>query len=209
LEKETQDMTDHIDEIEAVVEEARRRGEFEALASLPADAEAAEIGALLAQTEELGDADVDMLLSAGPSAPAVPDDTIEQEVARAMDRDRRELEGRILEAVRNFRGLRTSDLVESLRSTFGIDVEKRDKLRAYYHDLEEGLLPPMDVNRRVYEALAEALEVRAMTLIPVGARPQSVHRYAPPLADEREREQPEDWDEVDELFRGGFEDLAS
>ena len=58
------------------------------------------------------------------------------------------------------RGLKREEVVESLRERLGLAPELREKLRERYHELETGQLEPAPVDRRVWEALADALRTR-------------------------------------------------
>src|SRR5205814_651527 len=95
-----------------------------------------------------------------------------------------------------------------------------EKVAAYYHQMEQGLLPASGVADRVLEALgqlvgesAEALRDAGKALQPPGdaATPPAAafarHAYSDAGMESpgttAEPAQPAEWDEVDELFRGG------
>jgi hypothetical protein len=63
-------------------------------------------------------------------------------------------------ALRTERGLERAEVVERLRERLGIAEAKREKLRLRYHELETGQLEPERVDRRVWEALAEAFRAQ-------------------------------------------------
>lgn len=134
------------------------------------------------------------------------------------------VEGRSpLHELRLRRGLKVDDVVFALLAALELDVAKKQKLAAYYHELEHGLLDRSRVSARVFDALMEILRTERRELlgwpgrllttqpayyrnVPAGARgcngdaPVVEHPpaglRAPPQADAGE------WDEVDELFCG-------
>ena len=114
-------------------------------------------------------------------------------------------------ALRTQRGITRDEVVSRLLDLLGVDSEKTAKVRRYYHELETGLLDPRGVATRVFTALGEVLraDVEALAVWrppPPSAEAAAFYRAgdadlvaapAPALAAE-----PEEWDEVDELFRG-------
>ncbi len=117
-----------------------------------------------------------------------------------------------LVALRARRGVKRDAIVDALIERLGLAREKREKVRRYYHQLESGLLEPARVSRRVYDVVSEA----------IGARVEELATWRPPpaamegaflRADNRvayelslpaaAAAEPDEWDEVDELFRGG------
>ena len=133
--------------------------------------------------------------------------------------DRRDCGPRVLPRLRDRAGLKRSALVERLAAALGVE-DRQDKVAGYYHEMEQGLLPAEGVSDRVLEALgqivgetAQALREAGRALAPPGEGPAAApaaafarRAYAEaagappprrPAADEGE------WDEVDELFRGG------
>ena len=76
--------------------------------------------------------------------------------------------------LRRERKLRREEVVEILRERLGLPAGLREKLGLRYHELETGQLEPARVDRRVWAALAEALQARADELT-AWAQP----RYAP------------------------------
>jgi hypothetical protein len=55
------------------------------------------------------------------------------------------------------RGIKREQLVDSLMSTLGLASATRAKVARYYHELETGLLDATRVDRRVWDALGQAL----------------------------------------------------
>jgi hypothetical protein len=149
---------------------------------------------------------------------------------RLVDAIERSFRGRaglwpaVLPRLRDKARLRRSELVARLADALGV-TDREQKVAAYYHQMEQGLLPSTGVSSRVLDRLGEILGVTADSLRETGrvlrtevgeagdavfartARPspdwQLEHAEAapPPAAVSSEREA--DWDEVDELFRGG------
>ena len=107
------------------------------------------------------------------------------------------------------RGMRRDDVVDGLIERLGLDRGKREKVKRYYHRLETGLLEPSGVDRRVFEALGEALRARVEDLLAWRPRPLEAPAYlradadASPLAPPavgRARSVAEEPDEIDALF---------
>ena len=149
-----------------------------------------------------------------------------ERVVDAIDRSFRGRAGRwpaVLPRLRNRARLKRSELVARLTEALGVG-DREEKVGGYYHQMEQGLLPSSGVSKRVLDALAQILGVSADLLRNAGrplttdagdaddavfartARPtpewQLEHAEAAPApgaAAERDAE----WDEVDELFRGG------
>jgi len=114
-------------------------------------------------------------------------------------------------ALRVRRGLRREAVVEALLAALGLASGKRAKVARYYHELESGLLDPAGVSRSVFEALGETLRARAADLQSWRPRPPEAVaaaflRAAEPAAAKPAAPAPaqpkEEWDEIDELFRG-------
>jgi hypothetical protein len=106
------------------------------------------------------------------------------------------------------RGVRVDDVVDAIVTALGLDTAKRAKVKRYYQRLEQGLLDPTRVSRRVLavvkglagerttEALAwQAPELRAE---PAYYRTRTEMATATGMAAE-----PEPADEIDRLFTGG------
>jgi transcriptional regulator with XRE-family HTH domain len=108
------------------------------------------------------------------------------------------------------RGETRERVVEALVERLGLDRLKLAKVRRYYHRLEAGTLDPSRVDRRVLEALAEALRARVEDLTVWRPRPPSfelpaayraeVAPPAPPLAPAEPAAGEQD--EIDLLFLG-------
>jgi len=111
-------------------------------------------------------------------------------------------------ALRVRRGLRRAQVVEALVKLLGLDPAKERKVGRYYHRLETGLLDPARVDRRVFEALAEALTARVADLLTWRAPPleaEPAYRVTPgaampPAAAPAPPTEPPD--EIDRLFGG-------
>jgi hypothetical protein len=118
--------------------------------------------------------------------------------------------------------LRRPELVAQLAARLGAQAQQ-DKVGLYYHQMEQGLLPEPGVSETVLEALGKIVDSTASALRKAGQMPAP----GPPRSDEgavfaratygapaaegpadesepaaRERGAQE-WDEVDQLFRGG------
>lgn len=126
----------------------------------------------------------------------------------------------LLPRLRNQARIKRADLVAELAARLGAQSQQ-EKVAAYYHEMEQGLLPASGVSDTVLEALGrivgygrEALRSAGQMPAPGGPAPEAGAVYArttrfgaPPaeadgLAAARSRE-PEEWDEVDRLFRAG------
>ncbi len=125
----------------------------------------------------------------------------------------------VLPRLRTQARLRRSELVAELAARLGAQ-SRQDKVAAYYHEMEQGLLPASGVSDTVLDALGkivgwsrEALR-RAGEMPAAGgpADPSSTEtvfaRTAPadaeaPASAARAEPPAEEWDEVDRLFRGG------
>jgi hypothetical protein len=118
----------------------------------------------------------------------------------------------LLPKARDRAGILRSDLVTGLAEALGVSG-RRDKVERYYHQMEKGLLEPSGVSDRVLDALSGIVGVskerlraaaRPVTPPPVGAAFARVASAPAPRA-RRAMASPEapEWDEVDELFRGG------
>jgi hypothetical protein len=125
----------------------------------------------------------------------------------------------VLPSLRDRAGLKRSELVERLAAALGASGRK-DKVAGYYHGMEQGRLPAQGVSDRVLEALgqlvgetAQALRDAGRALTPPGrgtatapspafarrtyGEPGPAEAASAPVPPQAE------WDEVDELFRGG------
>lgn len=110
-----------------------------------------------------------------------------------------------------------ADLVRELAARLGAESQQ-DKVAGYYHQMEQGLLPADGVSDTVLEALGKIVGVAGESLRKAGSLPapgplrmdeaavftrttQAARQDADP-APARAASQPEEWDEVDRLFRG-------
>jgi hypothetical protein len=125
--------------------------------------------------------------------------------------------------LRSRRGVRVDDVVDAIVTALGLDVAKRAKVKRYYQRLEQGLLDPARVSRRVLavvkgqlgertveglacvkvqwgERTGEALAWRApeLRVEPAYYRAGPEMTIATGMAAEAEPE-----DEIDRLFTGG------
>lgn len=137
----------------------------------------------------------------------------------------------LLPRLRDRAGLKRRELVEGLSRALGLGGREQ-KVGAYYHEMEQGLLPSEGVSARVLEALAGLLGASADELRDAGrslgagalpgpggasvfARSAPADGFAAPppagaaemagqeaVADLGAFASPGGWDEVDELFRG-------
>jgi hypothetical protein len=125
----------------------------------------------------------------------------------------------VLPRLRNAARLRRGDLVARLAEALVV-TGREAKVERYYHEMEQGLLPPAGVSDRVLDALASLLHTTRERLREAGASPAAggavphaalFARTAAPTDDElaamasapASAPEPEARDEVDELFLGG------
>ena len=177
-------------------------------------AERAELGAL-----------IDAYLARAPRQPFDKASFRGSSAERTVDELERAIAGQaglwpaLLPSLRDRAGLKRSALVERLAAALGAK-DRQDKVAGYYHQMEQGLLPAWAVSDRVLEALgqivgetAQALREAGRGLRPPGEGPATTPAAAfarrahaeaasapPPEAPAAQEGQ---WDEVDELFRGG------
>ena len=125
----------------------------------------------------------------------------------------------LLPRLRERIGLKRSELVQQLAERLDV-ASKAEKVAAYYHGMEQGTLQAEGVTHRVLEALGHILGESAQALREAG------HAVRPPggaatagapafarraygdadMASQGPTDEPpeaNEWDEVDELFRGG------
>lgn len=113
--------------------------------------------------------------------------------------------------------LRRDELVRRLAAKLGV-AGREAKVGRYYHQMETGTLEPAAVSRRVLDALASVLGVSADELVDAGelrgfpsplaqgafGRAYGTEDHIDPGAEALGKiDAEEEWDEVDELFRGG------
>jgi hypothetical protein len=167
--------------------------------------------------------DIDRYLMAAPRRPFDPAVFAASPSARIVDSLERALTGRaglwpaLLPQLRAAAGIRRAALVERLALALGVPGGV-EKVGAYYHQMEQGSLSASGVSRRVLIALGEivgetvdALRSAGESLAPPedwrsAASPVFARTagWSPVLAPEGATKPPDDqWDEVDELFRGG------
>jgi hypothetical protein len=126
----------------------------------------------------------------------------------------------LLPRLRNQARIKRADLVAELAARLGAQSQQ-DKVAAYYHGMEQGLLPASGVSDTVLEALGkivgygrQALRSAGQMPAPGGPPPDAGAVYARTTrlgapAAEADRvaaagsREPEEWDEVDRLFRAG------
>jgi hypothetical protein len=126
----------------------------------------------------------------------------------------------LLPRLRNQARIKRADLVAELAARLGAQ-SRQDKVAAYYHEMEQGLLPASGVSDTVLEALGkivgygrQALRSAGQMPAPGGLPPEAGAVYARTTrlgapAAEADRlaaagsSEPEEWDEVDRLFRAG------
>jgi hypothetical protein len=111
--------------------------------------------------------------------------------------------------------VKRADLVRELAARLGAE-SKQDKVAGYYHQMEQGLLPADGVSDTVLDSLGKIVGVAGESLRKAGSLPAP----GPLRMDEaavftrttdaslagatapRAEEPPQEWDEVDRLFRG-------
>lgn len=124
----------------------------------------------------------------------------------------------LLPRLRSRAALSVGELAAKLVGALGLRADARAKTEGYVAELEAGRLDPTRVSKRVLDGLARALRVDVSVLEEAGGggfRPAPMFRASTPpradtarnlevLADMLSAPTPaEDWDEVDQLFRGG------
>lgn len=122
----------------------------------------------------------------------------------------------LLPRLRNQAGIRRADLVAELAARLGAQ-SKQDKVASYYHGMEQGLLPATGVSDTVLEELGKIVGYGKDALRRAGRMPapgppppeagavfaRTTRRGAPEDEGAAAAAEPEDWDEVDRLFRSG------
>ena len=124
----------------------------------------------------------------------------------------------LLPRLRSRAAVSLRELAANLTAGLGLGQDAAAKTEGYLGELEAGTLDPQRVSRRVLHALARALHVDVSLLEEAGGgafRPAPMFRSSTPpatdtahnlevLADLLTSSAPaEEWDEVDQLFRGG------
>lgn len=177
-----------------------------------------------AQRAELA-ALIDAYLARAPRQPVDPAAFRGSSAERTVDELERAIAGQaglwpaLLPRLRDRAGLKRSELVERLAAALGASGRK-DKVAVYYHEMEQGRLPAQGVSDRVLESLGQLVGETAQALRDAGraltspgpaaasaSRPAFARRaYGEPGAEEpgaAPAPPAAEWDEVDELFRGG------
>ncbi|MEK6327797.1 MAG: hypothetical protein AABM66_09810 [Actinomycetota bacterium] len=147
-----------------------------------------------------------------------------ERIADALDRSFRGQAGlwpAVLPRLRDRARLTRGALVERLADALGVG-DRREKVAGYYHEMEQGLLPSAGVSSRVLEALAGIVGASAEALRRAGEplskepsgeaeaavfarRATPAPEYGSPgeALEAHDEDRAVEWDEVDELFRGG------
>ena len=121
----------------------------------------------------------------------------------------------LLPRLRNRAQILREDLTARLAEALGVG-DHAEKVHVYYHQMESGMLPPEGVSQRVLDALGRLVGVSGERLREAGsaagdiaAGPEMTFARSAPAAEPADLElrapapQGEEWDEVDQLFRGG------
>jgi hypothetical protein len=167
---------------------------------------------------------IDAYLVRVPRRAFDPEDFRGSAAERTVDELERALGGQsglwptLLPRLRDRAGLKRSELVERLAAALGLR-NLTSKVAGYYHEMEQGQLPARGVSDRVLEALGQIVGETTQTLKDAGSslRPAAEgldgpdtafarRAYPEPAAPARAAPAPhpeDEWDEVDELFRGG------
>ncbi len=116
-------------------------------------------------------------------------------------------------ALRASRGVRVDDVVDAIVDEADITQSKSAKVKRYYQELEGGLLDPRGVSQRVWTAVrrlvgseAERAAAWRSSFDPLVPGAAYFRAEASPLAHGvlvKEAAEPEERDEVDELFAAG------
>jgi hypothetical protein len=168
---------------------------------------------------------IDGYLARVPRRKINPDEFRGSSAERTVDELERVLAGQsglwpaLLPRLRDRVGLKRSELVQRLADALGVG-NKAEKVATYYHQMEQGSLPEKGVSDRVLEALSQlvgesthALREAGRVVGPPGytAEP-AVPAFARRVPSETGMASPgtapeptpaEEWDAVDQLFRGG------
>jgi hypothetical protein len=113
-------------------------------------------------------------------------------------------------ALRVRRGVRREEVVAAIAERFGLGEEKRAKVGRYVHRVERGLVAPRGVDRGVLETWAGVLRAHVEDLLawrppPAPAASMRFLRAHEPLEASHSLAlpaEPEERDEVDDLFTG-------
>jgi hypothetical protein len=150
---------------------------------------------------------------------AIQADPATRKVAALLDEEAGLWPG-LLPRLRHRMKLKREEVVAQLAEMLGFGANA-PKVRAYYHEMETGTLDPRGVSRRVLEALAGIFgvstgELEAAGDYSVAFSPEAAflrrldglaasadHVLAESMEYGSPGGEPEEWDEVDRLFRGG------
>lgn len=172
---------------------------------------------------------IDSYLARAPRQPFDADGYRGSTAERTVDELERALRGQaglwpaLLPQLRNRAGLRRSQLVERLSVALGVS-NQTSKVAAYYHRMEQGLLPAQGVSDRVLEALGQIIGESAQALrqsgrslaAAAGGPPPPARSFArrtsvegpvaaagAPATPHSGASEAAEWDEVDRMFCGG------
>ena len=174
---------------------------------------------------------IDAYLEAAPRRDFDPLALRSSPAAAVAEGVQRSLEGQsgmwpsLLPRLRARARLRRSELVGQLAARLGAQAQE-EKVALYYHQMEQGLLPEPGVSETVLDALGKIVGWSAEALRKAGQLPApgpprqdagavfartTMGRVSPPGPGQAQAQDtpeaatgaaPEDWDEVDRLFRG-------
>jgi hypothetical protein len=160
-------------------------------------------------------------LENAPRREYTPDELLDSPAAPVAEGIQRSLAGAaglwpaLLPRLRVQARTKRADLVRELAARLGAESQQ-DKVAGYYHQMEQGLLPADGVSDTVLDALGKIVGVAGESLRKAGSLPApgplrmddaavftrmtkaSQADPAPAAAESA----PEEWDEVDRLFRG-------
>lgn len=166
---------------------------------------------------------IDGYLSRAPRQRVDPAAARDPRAQRIVDELERSLGGRaglwpaLLPELRHRAGLKRAELVARLADRLGV-VDHEPKVATYYHQMEQGLLPARGVSSRVLAAISEivgepveSLRQAGEALSPFAGEAQAAAAFTrlastespPEFASPGTPAADAEWDEVDDLFRGG------
>jgi hypothetical protein len=172
---------------------------------------------------------IDAFLARAARRPVDPEAFAGTRAAEVVDSLSRSLSGSsglwptVLPRLREQARLRRQEVVDRLAAALGVEGSE-EKVARYYHQMEQGRLPAPGVSDRVLEALGSVVGQSAAALRRAGeglepggpstGEAAAFARVTSPAADyageglpspgvSTESSRASEWDEVDELFRGG------
>ena len=171
---------------------------------------------------------IDAYLEAAPRRPLDPELLRTSAAGPLAEGVQRSLEGQsgmwpsLLPRLRARARLKRAELVSQLAARLGAQAQE-EKVALYYHQMEQGLLPEEGVSETVLDALGQVVGWSGDALRRAGRLPRpgpargdagavfartTMGRVDPPApgrapADTPGGQAPDEWDEVDRLFRGG------